>query len=358
MAHDPVTGEADRFPGAPHPRERAQLFGQEEAEAAFLSALKAERLHHAWLLGGAEGIGKATFAYRAARFLLAHGGDEAAIAAARDLDVPPDHGIFRKVAALSHPDLSVIRRTPATDKKAPSAFIPVDTVRAALGMFETTAGTGGYRVAIVDAAEDLNLSGANALLKMIEEPPPRSIFLIVSHAPGRVLATIRSRCRRLMLCPLAQPQIVAAIRSLGPPFTLLDEEAVTEAAGRGEGSVRQALRMTAPETLALLSSLDGLLARLPQQDISAVLGLAETLNGRDGAADFELFCGAVRRWIGRRIHEGATGGAARLAPLVEVWEKFAAGAREAETLNLDRRPLVLSLFGDLSEATRRIERTA
>src|SRR5918997_805051 len=155
--------EPDRLPGLPHPREHGVLFGHERAESAFLDALRTGRLHHAWLIGGPQGIGKATLAYRVARAVL------------------------------------------AVDGKAASTTIPVDAVRRATALFGSTAANGGYRICIVDSAEDLTPASANAILKMIEEPPPRSLILVVAHQPQRVLPTVRSRCRRLALAPLEQP---------------------------------------------------------------------------------------------------------------------------------------------------------
>src|SRR3712207_3881883 len=171
MADTEIGAEPDALPGVPHPREQFNLFGHEEAERAFLDGWAAGRLHHAWLIGGPQGIGKATLAYRIARFLLA--GNEGMPARPDTLAIPAGHPAARQVMALSHPNLSVLRRAPATDKKGPSATIPVDAVRRALAMFGSTAADGGYRVCIVDSAEDLTISSANALLKVIEEPPPR-----------------------------------------------------------------------------------------------------------------------------------------------------------------------------------------
>src|SRR5215218_5689443 len=203
----------DVFPGARHPREQSALFGHRDGEGAFVEGLRSGRLHHAWLIGGPQGIGKATLAYRVARAVL----DplKSRDPGLQSLDVSKDSAASRQVAALSHPNLAVLRRAPATDKKAASSTIPVDAVRRALSMFGSTAADGGYRVCIVDSAEDLTISSANALLKVIEEPPPRSLFLIVSHAPQRVLPTIRSRCRRLLLRPLEDMDIKAAIATLG-----------------------------------------------------------------------------------------------------------------------------------------------
>ncbi len=358
MAHDPETGEADRLPGAPHPRERIRLIGQEAAERAFLDAAASGRLHHAWLLTGREGIGKATFAYRAARYLLAGAPQGRGPASGNGLALGPDHPVFRQVAAQSHPDLVVIRRAPAAEKKQAATEIKVDDVRTALQRFGNTAGLDGWRVGIVDSAEDLNASSANALLKLIEEPPPRTAFFFIAHRPGRLLPTIRSRCRRLALEPLSQPDIAAIMRDVGPPWSDLDDATIAAAAARADGSAREAMMLATPETLALVDSVEALLRRLPDYDPVAVLGLADTLAGRAGERDFALALETIRRFVSGEIGGRAGEGAARLAPLVEVWEKIAQAVRDAEAYNLDRRPLILSMIRDLSEAMRRSRRAA
>ncbi len=352
MAHDPQTGEVDRLPGAPHPRERATLFGHAAAERVFLDAVASGRLHHAWLLTGQEGIGKATFAYRAARYLLAGAPSPDTLA------IDSGHPVFRKVAAQAHPDLVVVRRAPALEKKQAATEIRVDDVRAALARFGNTAGLGGWRVGIIDTAEELNASSANALLKMVEEPPPRTVFFILAHVPGRLLPTIRSRCRRLALAPLSRADILATLQDVGPPWSELDPRVAQAAADRADGSAREAMRFSAPETLALVEGLATELARLPDFDPAAILAIAETLAGRAGEEDFALAMETVRRFVSARIEQEADRGAARLAPLVEVWEKIAQAVRDAESYNLDRRPLILSMIRDLSEAMRRSRRAA
>ncbi len=254
---------------------------------------------------------------------------------------------------MSHPNLAILRRTPGTEKKAASATIPVEAVRRALNVFGSTAADGGYRVCIVDSAEDLTIASANALLKVIEEPPPRSVFLIVSHAPQRVLATIRSRCRRLLLRPLNREAVRAAIDGLGPPWAATSPDVLDHALELGEGSVRRTLEMLDEDKIAFVGRIRGALDGLPRTDVKAVLGLAEALGRRDSGEDFDLALAVVQRWVSRRLHDRAASGAARLAPLVEVCEKVARSAREIDTYNLDRRPLVLSLFDDLADAVRR-----
>lgn len=343
--------EADRFLDFPHPRERTDLVGHAAAETAFLDAFRAGRLHHAWLIGGPQGIGKATFAYRAARFLLANPDPAApAVQRAADLGVDPADPSARKVVALSHPDLVILRRTPGTDKKGPSASIPIDTVRRALSVFATTAGAGGYRVAIVDSVEDLNTASANALLKVVEEPPPRSLFLIVAHAPGRTMATLRSRCRKLTLRPLPADAVATVLAELD---ATADPAAVRQAAALSDGSVRAALRLVDPDVIALVERIRRMLARLPDEDVPELYSLAELLAGRAEEERFATFLTTVGDWIGERVRADAADGASRLAPLVEVWDKGLRAARDVQVLNLDRRPFVFSLIGDLAEAVRR-----
>ena len=198
--------EADRLEGFPHPRETAKLFGHEPAERALAEALASGRMHHAWLLAGPPGIGKATLAYRLARAALADPSERSAT----DLTVPEDSRAARQVRALSHPGLLVIRR-PWDDKaKRFATTIPVDEVRRLRSFLGHSAAEATWRVVIVDDANELNVNAANALLKSLEEPPPRTVFLLVAPAPGRLLPTIRSRCRTLVLAPLEPAALRAA----------------------------------------------------------------------------------------------------------------------------------------------------
>ncbi|WP_046863436.1 DNA polymerase III subunit delta' [Microvirga massiliensis] len=348
---EPESIEPDRFEGTPHPREQFRLVGHADAENAFVEAIRSSRLHHAWLIGGPAGIGKATLAYRVARRVLALRPGEGARVA--DLDLPADSTVARQVGALSHPNLVVLRRQPPSERKPASAIINVDAVRRARTVFERTAADGGHRVCIVDSAEDLNAASANALLKVVEEPPPHTLFLIVSHAPQRLLPTIRSRCRRLLLRPLDEPHIRAVIGSLGPPWSEIEEELLAGAVRLGDGSVRRTLELLERDRIELAARVTAALDALPSVDDRAVLGLAEDLARKDAGPLYELALDTVDRWIGERIRMGAGAGAARLAPLVEVCEKVARTAREIDIYNLDRRPLVLSLFDDLADAIRR-----
>ncbi|HZH52179.1 MAG TPA: DNA polymerase III subunit delta' [Microvirga sp.] len=348
---DQDIAEPDQLDGALHPRDQFAFFGHREGEGAFVEGFRSGRLHHAWLIGGPQGIGKATLAYRVARTALDP--RRCMDPALPGLDMPPDATAARQVAALSHPNLAVLRRAPATDKKGASATIPVDAVRRALSMFASTAADGSYRVCIVDSAEDLTIASANALLKVIEEPPPRSLFLIVSHAPQRVLPTIRSRCRRLLLRPLEDRDIRSVIASLGSPWADVPGPVVDQALRYGEGSARRTLELLDAEKVSFIEQIRQMLEGLPRTDTKQVHALAESLAKRDADDSYDLTLETVQRWVSDRLHEHAGLGASRLAPLVEVCEKIARTAREIDVFNLDRRPFILTLFDDLADAVRR-----
>lgn len=346
---DEAGDEPDRLAGFPHPREATHLFGHYDAQAAILEGLRQGKLHHAWLIGGPEGIGKATFAYMVAKELLGLKGCPAP--AGDRLDVDPARQASRLVSNLAHPDLVVLRRQPATDKKAAATMIAVETVRRALDVFASTPSDGGWRVCVVDSADDLNASAANALLKVLEEPPARAIFLIIAHQPGRVLPTIRSRCRKLTLRPLAETEIAAVLDGLDVDA---DSATIGQAIALADGSVRRAISRLDPETAALIGGTRGLLARLPDVDIPGVLAMSDQLAGRAAEADFAVFMETVEDWVRHVLLANLAAGAHRLAPLAEVWDKTARAVRETDALNLDRRPLVLSIFQDLSEAVSRM----
>ena len=334
----PADGQGE----VPHPRERGQLVGHAAGERALLSAVESGRLPHAWLLGGPPGIGKATLAYRLARFLLAKRDERLG----RGLATAPDGRTGRQVAAGSHPNLMVLELGEAGEKGAPKT-IPVLAVRKALAFFGTTAGDGHHRVLIVDSLEDLNQQGANALLKTIEEPPPHATILLVSHAPNRVLPTIRSRCRKLSLAPLSQTEIEEVLASVSSTGS----EAAARAAALAEGSARRALDLAAPRRLALVEEIDAALSALPDVAVPRVLRIADRMADRQGE-DFAIGLDRVLGVVARRVEEAAPLGSRRLAPLADACEKIEEDARVLEAYNLDRRAFVIALFGLLSAAWR------
>jgi DNA polymerase-3 subunit delta' len=345
--------ESDAFPGAPHPRLTTRLVGHAAAEAAMLAAYRDGRLAHAWLIGGREGIGKATLAWRFARFVLANPDPTAAAAqSARDLSVTSDHPAARQLAALSHPDFALARREWNAKSKGFYAEIRVEDVRAALSMFHMSAAFGGWRVAIVDCADELNPAGANALLKMIEEPPPRALILVVAHRPGRVLPTVRSRCRRLLLERLSPSEIEATIAGLGPPWDAIDPARRAQAAARADGSAREALRRLDPDAQDLGALIDAAIAQLPAAEPRMVHRLADAVGDRAAADSFVALNAALCEWLAARARAAASPTARRA--LTELWDRLRAATRETEALNLDRRLHVLAAFEDIAAQSRRL----
>lgn len=342
--------ESDRTDPAPHPRETTLLFGQSRAEAELLDGYRTGRLHHAWLVGGARGTGKATLAWRFARFLLANQDPDArSVREAFDLSVPPDHPMTARIAAGAPGDVAVLRR--AWNDKTGKFFteIRVDEVRRASGLFQQAARAGGYRICILDSAEDLNRNSANALLKLIEEPPARSLFMVIAHHPAQVMPTLRSRCRLLMLDPLSQADAVAALAALGPPWSAAESAALAEAARRSGGSVSGAMSYLGGERMALDRDAARLLDRLPEVDWSELHRLADRIGADED--DFAVLTGAVLDWLHARLGPGAAD-PRRLAPLAEVWEKVRRSARDTLSLNLDKKSFLFSTFADLAQATR------
>ena len=332
----------------PHPRDRHDLVGQGDAEAAFAGALRSGRLHHAWLVGGLKGVGKATLAYRVARHLLAAPTERREVG----LDTDPEGRTARQISAGSHPNLVVLERQAGEGDKAAPRTIPVEAVRRVLTFFASTAADGGHRICIVDSVEDLTTAGANALLKTIEEPPRRATILIVSHAPQRVLPTIRSRCRKLALRPLDAVQIEDIVHALEPAIGPADPSVLARAAAQADGSVSRALDLLDPRRLALIEEVAAILDTLPAPSPNAVMRVAERLAERRAEADFALALDVVLRWISQRVRDGRHLPPACLAPLADVCEKAVEAANDVEIYNLDRRPFVLSLFGDLAAALR------
>jgi DNA polymerase III subunit delta' len=337
---------------ASHPRETAAWFGHRDAEMALLDAYRSGRIPHAWLIGGAQGIGKATLAYRMAKFVLAHRNPQAsAVQRAETLHVEANDPVARHVAAGAHGGLLTLERS-LNDKGVMRTVITVDETRETIGFFGSTAAVEGWRVCIVDTVDELNPNAANALLKILEEPPQQSLFLLVSHAPARVLATIQSRCRKLPLRPLSTSDVIGA--AAAATNIAIDDPALNEAAEAAEGSVARALTLLGGDALKLHQRTAALLATLPQVDPRELHALGDALGGSDRVA-LAAFIDSVERWVSARLRAddaNANANLPRLARLAEVWEKINRAARDTESYNLERKPLVFSVFGMLAEATR------
>jgi DNA polymerase-3 subunit delta' len=340
--------EDDDTDDTPHPRATTVLFGHASAETAFLSAYRSGRVPHAFLIAGPAGIGKATFAYRMARFVLAHPDPSAReVADATSLAVDADHPVARRIAAQAQPDLLVIERT-LNERGVLHKQIQVDDIRKTVTFFGSTAGEGGWRIAIVDAVDELNASGANALLKVLEEPPERALLLLVSHSAARVPATLRSRCRILNLRPLSEADVAAALAAATGSET--GDPDIVAAAAAADGSVARAYSFLDEGALELRQRALDLLDNLPALDGNAMHALGEALAGTD-PAPLAAFVDTVNAWLSQRLVREQNA-LPRLNKLAEASQNINRAAQDAEIYNLERKPLVFSVFGLLAEATR------
>lgn len=324
------------------------LFGHPEAEQVLLDAYRSGRIPHAWLIGGEAGVGKATLAYRMARFVLAHPDPASpAVQTATSLAVEADLPVARRVAGQAHSDLLALERV--INEKTGKLFsvIRVEDVRRTVSFFGSTAGEGGWRVAIVDTVDELGNEGDNALLKVLEEPPPRSLLLLVAHSPGRVLPTIRSRCRKLTLRPLSADDVALAVaNALGQDV----DDDIRAAAAASDGSVARALAVLDGPGLELRRRIAGLLESLPQVDQRALHALGDKIGGTD-AAPLAAFMDAVNSWLSGQLATGSRD-LNRMARLAKAWEKVNRVGRDTDEYNLDRKPFVFTVFGALVEAAR------
>ena len=327
----------------PHPREVFDLNGAESTEQAWLDALDRGRMHHAWLLVGPEGVGKATFAYRAARRLLGARPDAAHGLIGSD----PDHPVSRQVAARSHPDLLVLER--ATDDGKPRKHIPVDEARRLSEFFSKAPATSPWRVAIVDAADDLNNNAANAVLKILEEPPPRGVLLLVCHAPGRLLPTLRSRCRRLLFRPWPDADVAAFAVEHGG----LSAEEAERIAPMAQGAPGRAITLARAKALEVDHAAHELLRQLPQADEPTLLALAGELRGAQGQERFDLLFERLAQQVKQMVEDTAgKPGSGPLPPWLDAWDLLTRLPAEAEALNLDRQDAFWTAVAALRQAAR------
>jgi DNA polymerase III subunit delta' len=334
--------EPDRVEGQAQPRETYDLVGQDAALARAARAIRSGRRPQAWLIAGPPGIGKATLAYRIARYLLRHG---ASAAGPPDLSVPANDAVSRQIEAQAHPGLLVLRRR-ENDRGKLKSVLDVDEVRRLGGFFGLTAEAGGWRVAIVDSADEMNDNAANALLKILEEPPARGLLILISHAPGRLLPTIRSRSQRLDLKPLDETVLSAALGRLLPDVNGEDRAVL---ARLSEGSLGLALRLSGEEGLRLARDAETLLDTRGAPDPGAVLALAERVARSNGLRQFgEFLAQAISRRIRARAHDGKTDERG-----VELWQQVNALYERATGLHLEPRQTILSSAREIADAKRR-----
>lgn len=359
----------DQIEGAPHPSETATLFGQSRAETDFLEAFTTGRLHSGWLITGPLGVGKATLAWRMAAFLLSQPlvpADDmfGAPPPPTSLDVDDDHPDMRLLRSGAHPRLFTLRR--AWDEKGDKlkSVITVDEVRKLKNFFGMSSTDGGRRVVIVDPADEMNVNAANAILKLLEEPPADAVILIVSHQPSRLLPTIRSRCRELC-CGLLDADAVTAALAQADIHTDAGE-ALTALSG---GSVGEAIRLTNMDGLALYDELVFLFGGLPRFDRPRALRLADSCTGKAGAARFALTLDLIDKFLARAARAGLQGPPATQAAKGEAlllsklsphdvaarrWAVLAQDVsdrtRHGKAVNLDPAALILDTLFKIEQA--------
>ncbi|MDX5362103.1 MAG: DNA polymerase III subunit delta' [Alphaproteobacteria bacterium] len=356
---DDTQQDSDCRPGAPHPRDRFGLRGHDRAVEVFLSSWASGRLPHAWLIGGEEGVGKATMAYHLIRALLRHG-DRAPGAVADVTQAPPDE-IARRIAAGGHGNLIVLRRPWDDKKKRAQTVLPVAEVRRLGGFLSQTASEKGWRIVLVDGANDMNTSAANALLKSLEEPPRKTLFFLISDRPGALLPTIRSRCARLDLQPLSPADTRAVLAEIGM-------------AGEGEGDLDAAVALSGGSPGQAVSLMTGgvlgvyrdLLRLLADGDPSRTQreALASALTAKGGEADLDTLVGALGLLLPQVARTAACGAVPGDVPVFAhdlvareagrrsldawpaVWEKTVDIAGEARAYNLDPYQTALHILDD------------
>ena len=328
--------------------ETGDILGHGEAIAALSDARESSRLAHAWLISGPAGIGKSTLAWRFARRVLA--ASDAAIGAT-GIETDPAHRDIRQIMAGSHPDCRLVRRS--YTKKSPYRFrteISVEDVREAGTFLHHTAGQSAWRCLIVDAADQMNTNAQNALLKVLEEPPPRTLLLLIAHAPSRLLPTIRSRCRTLALRPLEQAHVAEILARKNATLSADDLAIISDIS---DGSPGRALQLAQSGGLELYRELMALVEPLPTLDSERLHAASDKFAGAAGEASYRTFLEILKWWLLRHIREGATSrGQGVLDPWLAAWEKIDELVGRADSVNLDRKQVVLNTFFERSAAAR------
>lgn len=353
--------QSDRLEGYPHPRETGRLIGHAAEETRFLENFLSGRFHHAWLITGARGVGKASFAYRAAKFLLSDAaqGGGGLFGPPDSLDVPEGDPALPLIRARAHPGLAVLKRQYDVKNKRFYSVIRVDEVRALSPLFQLTAAEGAWRIVIIDPVDEMNASAANAILKILEEPPKRVLFLLISHTPARLLPTIRSRCRQLALRPLSDADMGRVLDDHKVDIKPGDMEKLLTLA---EGSPGKALRLLEAKGLDIFKAILDIFKDYPRLDTATLHKLADSSGGREAEAVYRSICELYPWWLTRLVRAAAenfegdylVAGEAEImrkmiarhspADWSALWERGNELIKKADEVNLDSKQVVLNLF--------------
>jgi DNA polymerase-3 subunit delta' len=342
------TDRFDVLDGAISPAENMRLFGHQEAEQFLAQSYRSGKGHHAILIEGPEGIGKATLAFRFANHVLTHSDPAQAPAELADPDL--NSIVSRQIASgASHNLLHLTRPVDEKTGKVKSA-ITVDEVRRAGKFFSQTSGTGNWRIVIVDPADDLNRNAANAILKILEEPPKRSLFLVLTHAPGKLLPTIRSRCLPLQLKPLAPDAMHNAMSNLGFDLSGPDGQKVLASA---EGSVSEALKLINYGGLDIMATFETIMTGQEPGIRKDMHKLADVLAGKDSETIFAFFLALVTgHMMGEARRAAYSGDLERADRFARLSSSVTERITVAQAYNLDRKQTVLSILDDIRSASR------
>ncbi len=327
----------DSLPGIAEPAENPVLLGHDEAMQRLTAAFLRGRLHHALLLHGPRGIGKATFAFHLARRILAGPGEAGKAAEGTQL--------FRQIAIGAHPALLHLTRPLDRDGKKFRTAITVDEVRRIGTLLSHTAHDRGFRIVIIDPAEDMNHAAANALLKNLEEPPPNSLFMLISHRPGALLSTLRSRCQAIRLLPLAPEMVAELVAGSG-----MDRAAARKLAAESAGSPRNALLLALNGGLEIAAAVEEILTSQPF-DMEKAHRLGDAVSGRDNEPRLDLLNAyLLDRIVQGALHAGEAGAIEQAARLAELWQRTNEAMRTADTYHLDRKQLIVSTLLEIRAA--------
>ena len=322
--------------GPPLPIANPDLFDQNKAETIFLDAFNACRLSHAWLLSGVAGIGKATLAFRIARFILSsQNSSEEQSNLAIDINDP----ICRRIVSGGHADFLCIQRSidEKTNKKRKE--ITVDEVRGVTSFLSRTPAEGGWRVIVVDNADEMNSNAANAILKILEEPPKRAIILLVSNNPSKLLPTIRSRCRRLPLNPLRSNTILKTLQQYYPQIR---HEDLTQLVSLADGSLGRAINLVQDGGLDIYREVNSILDTLPLLDIPRLHQLGDKLNRAKSDQVFQQTFDIINRWLSKLIKNMALNKESDLDSWIDLWENTGRLINQTKGLNLDPKQAILN----------------
>lgn len=326
----------DTLEGIPEPAENPLLVGHDEEASRLAAAYRSGKLHHALILSGPRGVGKATFAFHLAHHLLKYPdrGTAPETLAGRE----PDSALHRMIASGAHPGVLYLTRPLNEKTKAFRSAVTVEEIRRVNRFLSMTSHDGGYRIVIIDPADDMNSNAANALLKNLEEPPSRTLFILISHAAGGLLPTIRSRCQTVRLHGLQPDDLARVLAGFG--MVVNDSDGLAARAG---GSVREAILLTEHGGLEIAGALETIV-QAGRFDAAAATKLADAVAGRDQAIPFALFNAHALDRVGAQATAAALAGdLVRAEALSVLWQETSRTIVETETYNLDKRQHVIGL---------------